>query len=152
MTFARLRLAVAALAFVGWLSWLAVAVWQKDVPDKVSRAQLTAADTIVVADVTAGNDGLPQLKVKVTHVLSGKGPKVGDEIVVTNLLSAVVPGKGFPGRDQYLLALTDKHGEYQIAGLPRSPGYEEQPNPTSLGIYPWTPAVQSQLRSLKYEW
>jgi len=152
MTFARIRLAVAALAFVGWLGWLALAVRQKDAPDKVSRAQLTAAETILVADVAAGSDGLPLPKVVVVRSISGTGPKVGEEITVANLPSAVVPGKGFLGAGQYLLPLTGEVGVYRIAGLPRSPGYEEQADPTTPRIYPWTPEVQAQLESLKYEW
>ena len=152
MTFARIRLAVAALAFAGWLTWLALAVWQKDAPDKVSRAQLTAADALLVAEVTAGEDGLPQAKVKVVQRLAGTGPKVGDDITVANLPSAVVPGKGFQGAGQYLLPLTGGDlGLYRVAGLPRSPGYEET-NPKLPSIYPWTADVQAQLKSLKYEW
>ncbi len=152
MTFARIRLAVAALAFAGWLTWLALAVWQKDAPDKVSRAQLTAADSLLVAEVTAGEDGLPQTKVKVVQRLAGTGPKVGEDITVANLPSAVVPGKGFTGAGQYLLPLTGGDlGLYRVAGLPRSPGYEET-NPKLPSIYPWTAAVQAQLKSLKYEW
>ena len=152
MTFARIRLAVAALTFAGWLGWLALAVWQKDSPDKVSRAQLTAADSLLVAEVTAGEDGLPQPKVKVMQRLGGTGPKVGEDITVANLPSAVVPGKGFTGGGQYLLPLTfGDLGLYRVAGLPRSPGYEET-NPKLPSIYPWTADVQAQLKSLKYEW
>jgi hypothetical protein len=152
MTFARIRLAVAAVAFVGWLSWLAVAVWQKDVADKVSRAQLTAAAAVVVAEVTVGEDGLPLPKAKVTRRVGGTGPAVGDEITVTNLPSAVVPGKGFPGAGQYLLPLAGGDlGVFRVAGLPRSPGYEET-TPKLPSIYPWTADVQAQLTSLNYEW
>lgn len=155
MTFARLRLAAAALLFVGWLAWMATAVWRKDTPDKVSRAQLTAADALVVADLTAGEDGLPRPTAKVVHRLSAAGPTAGTEIRVQNLPSAVVPGKGFPGAGQYLLALGGGDlgdlGVYRVAGLPRSPGYEEV-SPKLPVVYPWTPDVQAQLRSLKYDW
>lgn len=152
MTFARLRLACAALLFVGWLAWLAAAVWQKDNPDKVSRAQLTAAEAVVVAEVTAAEDGLPQPKAKVVIRLSATGPAAGTEILVPNLPSAVVPGKGFPGAGRYLLALAGGDlGVFRVAGLPRSPGYEET-SPKLPTVYPWTPEVQAQLRKLKYEW
>ena len=152
MTFARIRLAVATLAFVGWLCWLALAVREKDAPDKISRAQLTGADAIVVAVVTAGEDGLPLQKAKVQYRLSETGPTAGTEISVVNLPSAVVPGKGFLGTGSYLLALTGGEvGIYRIAGLPRSPGYEEA-NPKLPTIFPWTPEVQSQLKKLKYTW
>lgn len=161
MTFARIRLAVAALAFVGWLSWLAVAVWQKDAPDKVSRAQLTAADTLVVAQVTAAEDGTPQPEVTVVRRLTDAGPPDGTKISVLNLPSAVVAGKGFQASGEYLLPLTGSDiGVYQIAGWPRSPGYEEvrvgrgggDPNQPLPRIYPWSEEVKAQMAKLKYKW
>jgi len=110
------------------------------------------ADSLLVVEVTAGEDGLPQPKVKVVQRLAGTGPKVGEDITVTNLPSAVVPGKGFQRAGQYLLPLTGGDlGLYRVAGLPRSPGYEET-NPKLPSIYPWTADVQAQLKSLKYEW
>ena len=66
--------------------------------------------------------------------------------------SAVVPGKGFLGAGQYLLPLAGGDlGVFRVAGLPRSPGYEET-TPKLPSVYPWTPEVQAQLKSLNYEW
>lgn len=156
MSFARIRLVVALVAFLGWLSYLAYAVgyntWKK--PDLVSRAQLTEAVVLIVADVQTDDEGKPKPLAKVTARLSNGGPTGGDEIVVENLPSAQPPGKAFPGPGQYLIPLVPfGAGEkaFRIAGLPRSPGYPASPFVRPV-VYPWTEAVQTQLRSLGYSW
>ena len=57
MSFARVKLIVAASAFVGWLAWLSVAVANKGTVQLVSTAQLTEATHIVLATVTADETG-----------------------------------------------------------------------------------------------
>ena len=59
MIFARARFAVALIAFLAWLGWLAVAVAKKGDP-VLSRAQLLNATHLVYAEVTVGDDGLPR--------------------------------------------------------------------------------------------
>ena len=72
---------------------------------------------------------------------------------MANLPQAGVPGRGFPGPGTYLLPLvTRDNALYNIAGLPRSPGYEAVTNPPQPSIYPWTDSLQTQLRSLGYGW
>src|SRR5205085_9785583 len=69
MTLARVRLVVAAAPFVGWLAWLGYAVSRKGTVQIVSRAQLTAATYLVVAEVATGEDGQPLPKARVIEVL-----------------------------------------------------------------------------------
>ena len=58
MTGARIRLIVAAALFLAWMSWLALAVFDKGTVDPLSRAQLTEATILVAAEVQAV-DGKP---------------------------------------------------------------------------------------------
>jgi len=152
MTGARIRLVLAALAFVGWLSWLAVAVAQKDNLERVSRAQLTEAKLLVVAEVRTGPDGLPLNKVRIVQSLHPNGPIAGTEIEIANLPAAALPSKPFPGAGTYLLPLVPEElgSRFRIAGLPRSPGYERQANPERPNIYPWSADVKTQLKTLGY--
>ncbi len=152
MTGARIRLCVAAAAFLGWMVWLSLAVAGKGQVDPVSRAQLTEANVLVVAEVTSV-EGKPASKVKIAKRIGANGPSEGAEIDVTNLPQAGVPGRGFPGPGTYLLPLVSRDNTiYSIAGLPRSPGYEAVTNPTQPSIYPWTDSLQTQLRNLGYGW
>lgn len=148
MSFARLRLIVAALLFFGWLGWLAYAVSQKGTVQIVSRAQTTGAPLWVVATITVGPDGLPNVKATVKETL--KGDAITGEIEVANLRSALIPvasadGTRTPIAGDYLLAL-ERVGDrtYRVAGLPRSPGYEAREAASPL-IYPWTDDVRKQI-------
>lgn len=150
MTFARLRLLLAALAFFGWMAWLAVTVWNKGTVQIVSTAQLTEATHIVVATVTTSEAGDALPKVTVTKVLRvPAGEQIPGEIEVTRLDKAVTPLAINDSRriaaGEYVLPLVKSQLGYAIAGLPRSPGFEgavlEQPI-----VYPWTDDVKIQLR------
>ena len=122
MTFARIRLIVAALLFLGWLGWLAYAVSQKGTVQIVSQAQLAAATHWVIADVTVGPDGIPLTKVAVKE--SRFGDKLTGTIEVKNLGSSATPlpvngDSRTPPAGEYLLPLVKlRDGVYEIAGLP----------------------------------
>ena len=148
MTGARIRLVVAAALFLGWIGWLGYAVSQKGRSPVLSRAQLTAATHLVVADVAADAEGLPAPAVKVVEVLKGDGPAKGGTIEVMRLASAMPPGAaGFPGPGQYLLPLVGDGKTYRVAGLPRSPGYEAT-TPERPQIYVWDDETRAQLHGL----
>ena len=150
MTLARLRLVLAALLFVGWLSWLGYAVsWRASVPI-VSRGQLAGATHLVVVDVSADTQGLPAPMATVTQVLHGTGIAKGATIEVLNLPSAQPPIGGFAGSGQYLLPLVGEGKLFRVAGLPRSPGYDAS-MPTRPVIYPWSDDVRAQLKQLGWE-
>lgn len=151
MKAARIRLILAAVAFLAWLGWLAMAVAQKGKPDIVSRAQLTEATTFVVAEVAADAEGLPIPGVKVVKSLKAPLPENPPVIDVLNIRKASVPGKGFPGPGTYLIPVVMlSPTEYMIAGLPRSPGYEAA-SPDRPAIYPWNDDTQKQLKKLGIE-
>ena len=154
MSFARVKLAAAALLFFGWLGWLGLAVWSKGTVQIVSRAQLTAATHLVVAEVSAGPDGQPLPRVTVTDVLlAPDGDRPSGELDVEKLPAAVTPlpaggASRTPPAGTYLIPLvrTDA-GRFRVAGLPASPGYPAA-YPDRPRIYPWTADVQAQLRKM----
>lgn len=152
MSFAKLRLYLAALLFAGWLGWLGYAVSQKGTVQIVSRAQLTGATHWVVAEVKVGDDGVPTSKATVKEVL--KGEPIAGAIEVRGIPSSATPlpvaGESrTPPAGVYLLPLVKiSDGLYKIAGLPRSPGFEPQ-TPERPVIYPWTEDVKKQVSLLR---
>lgn len=150
MKFQRLLFVAALTLFVAWLGWLATAVFATK-PTIVSRAQLTEATVLVVAELTVDDSGQPRSPATVLFCLTPDGPAANTAIDVTNLPAASVPGKPLPGGGQYLLPLVPAGTAYRIAGLPRSPGYDLGPTDPPL-IYPWTADVQAQLKRYGYTW
>ncbi len=145
MIVARARFAVALIAFVAWLGWLAVAVAKKGDP-VLSRAQLLNATHLVYAEVTVGDDGLPRATATVVEVV--RGTALAGEIGVLNLPAALPAGaKSFPGPGVYLLPLGGDGKTFRVVGLPRSPGYEAA-DPVRPVIYPATDATRVQLDRL----
>ena len=155
MSWKRLRLLFAFLLYVGWLSWLAVAVyqarWQPEPVRIISRGQLTAAEHLVVAKVTLGDDGLPRTQADVTHVIASIDPDLANgKIEVLNLGSALpADNTEFPGDGEYLLLLAGKQAPYRIVGLPRSPGFEATGRARPR-IYEWNDNIRTQLKELGY--
>lgn len=147
MTRSRLQLAAAAALFVGWIAWLGYAVSQKDRAAVVSRAQLTAATHLLVADVAVDAEGLPTPTAKITEVLRGDGPKAGDAVEVLNLPTALPPGATAVPAGPYLLAVVGDGKTYKLAGVPVSPGYEAV-TPPRPQVYAWTADTRAQLRGL----
>lgn len=151
MTRARIRLIVTAVLFLGWISWLGYAVLQRGQTAVISRAQLTGATHLVVADVEMTSEGLPDTRAKVVEVLRGDGVKAGDSIEVLNLPAARPPGAGeTPKSGPFLLALVSDGKTYRVAALPESPGYPATSYSPSdrPPIYRWSEETRSQLRGL----
>jgi hypothetical protein len=154
MTPRRVLLVVAVAAFVGWLGWLGVAVYQARWADPnpvVSRAQLTAATHILVADVDIAPDGYPTGEVRVTKVLRGAGIEAGDLVEVLNLKAALPPGEEhFPGPGVYLIPVVREadRGPFVVAGVPRSPGYDPVSARVTPAVYRWNADTEAQLRGL----
>lgn len=140
----RLRLAVAAALFLGWLGWLGYAAAVKSRAPIVSRAQAAVAGSFVVAHVRAQAEGKPASRVKVGEVLHGKELAPGAEIDVANLPDA----HGFDGDGDYLLLLRDPSaGGFSVVGQQRSPGYELAGAGKPL-IYRWSEDVKGQVMKL----
>lgn len=143
MFVARLRFAVALVIFLGWLTWLALAVAKKGDTYPVSRAQIANATHLVAARLTLGDDGLPA---EATVVESLRGDLTADaKPMILNLSNAVVAGGTAPKSGEiYLLALQHDGKTYRIIGLPRSPGTDPADPPRPL-IYPWDDGTRGQV-------
>lgn len=141
MSFAKARLLIAfglLAAWIGYIAYQALAFGRFPV---VSHSQLLVSTLDVIADVRADADGRPEPKVHVVevHWPSSRKELAGQEITVTNLPSAT----GFQGAGRYVLPLVrGEDGEYKIAGLPRSPGFDGR---AAYFIYPDTPLTRQQL-------
>jgi len=145
MRFARARLLLASVAFAAWVGWLGYQALSRgrDYP-VLSRSQLLVSTLDVIADVKDGAEALadPVVTVREVHWPAGGNELVGRTITVGNLASS----SGFRGAGEYILPLTRdaKTGEYQVAGLPRSPGFASSWHL----IYPVTPDTRRQLDAI----
>ena len=143
MSGAKVRLALAAAVFLGWMGWLgytALVKWRGPV---VSRALAAASTHPVRAEVQAGPDGKLLARVKVVEPLRGAEPPAGEEVEVVNLSGA----DGFTGPGEYLLLLAKdpRTGAYGVVGPPASPGYDPVGKPV---VYRWAREVEAQARPL----
>jgi hypothetical protein len=146
----RLRLLIAVVLFVGWMSYLGYAALTKSRSPIVSRAQAAAAKFGVVAEVECAPDGKPLVRTKVVESLTEGGPKPGTELLVPNLYDV----RGFEGPGPYLLLLKPEPfaanpgnppdgNVYDLVGQLRSPGNDL----TGIGkpaIYRWNDDVRMQ--------
>jgi hypothetical protein len=139
----RLWLILAAVAFIGWLSYLGYAALTKSRAPTISRAQVAAAKHAIVATVEE-EGGKPRSKVKVNEALWGKGPSNGTEVEIENLTSATDKG-GFVGPGEYLLLLTD--APFRVVGQQRSPGHDLAHTGPPL-IYRWTDGLRKEFATL----
>ncbi|HEX3148292.1 MAG TPA: hypothetical protein VHR66_09410 [Gemmataceae bacterium] len=153
MSIARVRLVVAAAAFVGWLGWLGYLAASKTNPTVVSHSQVMAATRFVVAEVTIDTQsGLPQRQVNVLEDLRPVGAPLEGTIVVENIRNGRIAGaKEFRERTKYLLPLTpSSSGAYSLTMQPRSPGQEViKEDKLQPWAYLWDdPEVQRQFEAL----
>src|SRR5262245_46247440 len=140
MTFAKVRLFVAVAFLLAWVGWLGHQAFSYGRFPVVSHAQLLISTLDVVADVAANDEGRPNPKVTVREVCwpADQTAVVGKDVVVANLPSAT----GFEGPGRYVVPLVrGEGGDYRVAGLPRSPGFDRQ----AYFIYPDTPITRRQL-------
>ena len=149
MSFARIRLYIAAILFFGWLAWLGFAVSQKGTVQIVS----TAATHVVVGTVTLDASGRAEPKVQVKEVLrSLDADKIPGTITIGRVDKCVTPLAVNGSRDlaagDYLFLLVKEGTTFRVAGLPRSPGIEAT-TPERPIAYPWTDDVKAQLRKWK---
>ena len=142
MNWAKVRLAVAALLFFGWLGYLGYAALSKSRGPVVSRAQAAAAQVVVVAAV-AGEEK-PGGTATVTESLKD-GPAVGTVLEVVNLPEC----NGWAGAGEYLMYLerVTPGEKFRVVGQQRSPGYDIGGVGKSM-IYRWSPDVKAQAAKL----
>jgi hypothetical protein len=142
MRFARARLMVALLLLFAWVGYVAYQAMAFGRFPVVSHAQLLTSRLDVIADVSMDDQGKPSPIVHVVevHWPAGKKDLAGQELTVVNLPDPFV--QGFAGAGRYILPLAPSdNGAYRIAGLPRSPGFDQ----SALFVYPDTPLTRQQL-------
>lgn len=155
ITVKRVRLVIALLLFVGWISYLGYAALTKSRSPIVSHAQVAATSVAIVAEVVISQEDKPSIHVKVIQSLTPSGPPPGTEVTVLNLPNT----RGFDGPGEYLLLLQpefsfmhDAHElpPYSVVSQQRSPGND----PSGVGkpaIYRWNDDVRKQAELLLRE-
>jgi hypothetical protein len=149
MTAARLRLLIAFVAFGVWVAWLGFQSLTETKDPVLSRAQLLVSKIDVIGTVNADADGKPLPLVVIQDVhwpREGGGLKTGDSITVADLPECT----GFAQSGLYILPLIpgDKPGEYRVAGLPPSPGFDTFGHSPRF-IYPVTRGTRKQLDTIE---
>ena len=142
MGFAKIRLAVASLAFVGWLGFLGYLVFRSRDLEVLSRPQFLNANLHVIASL-AGSEK-PETKGKLTEIVwsaaEADAKLVGSEIAIQDL-DAVTAKLGWEGAGEYIVPLARTKTGYRLAPIPPSPGYGG-----NMGrIYRVTPETREQL-------
>src|SRR3954451_21765473 len=120
MTIARLRVGVALARSAGWVGWLGLQAFTRPRDPILSHAQFLVSSLDVIADVAADADGKPRPAVTVVRVHWPPDAKVDWPLEVANLPACI----GFTGAGEYVLPLVKRGEKYQVAGPPRSPGFE----------------------------
>jgi hypothetical protein len=151
----RVRLAVAAALFVGWLGWLGYLAATGTDTVVLSRPQFLVSNLYVVADLEGG----PDHPGDVVTVREASGPAAGEKGVARHAkltvknLPLVGRDQGWDGPGEYILALTrNRDGTCLVTATPPSPGYppagEGRVPGGRLRIYPATDRTLRQLRAI----
>jgi hypothetical protein len=145
MNAAKLRLALALGLFAAWIGWLGYLALPSTTPREVlSHAQFLVSQVDAIARVDAADSGNPNplVRIEEVHWPAEKSQElVGQTVRITNLGSFV---QGWNGPGSYILPLQANGTDYQIAAIPRSPGFER----LSLRIYTATPQNRRQLEHI----
>jgi hypothetical protein len=144
MRFAKARLLIALGLLAVWLGYIAYQALAFGRFPVVSHSQLLVSTLDVIADVRSDAEGRaePKVRVVVVHWPAEQAGVAGQDIAVSNMSNAT----GFQGAGRYILLLVrGEGGEYKIAGLPRSPGFDGR---QAYFIYPDTPLTRQQLDAI----
>jgi hypothetical protein len=151
MSGARVRLAVAAFLFCGWMGYLGYLALGRPKPVVVSRSQALLATCYVKAEIALDDAGKPNPRARVLDSF-GAQPTDLKEINVQNLKDAKLPGgKPFSQAGTYLLPLRrlgalDGAERFELVSAQSGQGYETS---TRLPIaYPWSAEAERQAREL----
>ncbi len=155
MVFPRARLAVSALLFVAWISFLFYLVLITRDTIVVSRPQILVADLLVVAQLHQGENGKPATGAVVERVLwpgTEKDLKEKSTILLEELQDIGEP-QGWRGPGSYVLPLRRKGSEqeprYELTPLPQLPPLAHPRWAVAPRIYPATKEVLRQLHEIK---
>lgn len=148
MSTERARLGIALAAFVGWIGWLGFLAATATRPTVLSRPQFLISEVDIRAELHEA-DGKPDPLVHVADVLFSREPKhpgieLDKPLVVTNLPQVSLEN-GWQGPGPYILPLVKEGDKYQVASIPRSPGY----GGGWPRIYRVTPETILQLRQIR---
>ncbi len=124
LKWARIRLTVAVILFLGWIGWLVYLTVVGTPRPQVSRSQLLVSNLDVVAQIDQLEGNPPKIEIKEVHwphTKQAKNLEHDATVEVPNLPSC----DGWKGPGRYIVPLiTDWHGSFQVAPLPPSPGFE----------------------------
>jgi hypothetical protein len=141
----RLRFIVAAVLFFIWVGYLAYLALGTADPTVLSRPQLLVSTQDVIAQVDdVGGKPATSVNVQSVHYPAGSN-LAGQTIEVSNLPNCV----GWRGAGDYILPLIETDKGYQVAPLPRSPGFigtQRSINPPR--IYRLTEETRAQLEAM----
>jgi hypothetical protein len=146
MSIAKMRLALAVLLFAAWLGWLSYLVltttWTR--PVVLSRPQFLESKLDVIAQVDRiDGNGLEIPIREVLWPLDQAEKLSGKTIQVVNLAEA---RQDWTGPGEYILPLVPSgEKKYEIAPIPRSPGYPGTGRPH---IYPLTEETRKQYQAI----
>lgn len=152
MTFARIRLLVAGLLFLGWIGYLAYLAFTVGIhrPEILSRPQFMISTFDIVATVKSPDEQF--VDVKKVHWPKGPNGKAleGKKIAVNNLS---LTKDHWKGSGDYILPLIKsaegKNGEdvFEVAAVPHSPGFppNDKPKADRPRIYFAEPETLRQL-------
>ena len=139
MSFAKIRLFLAALMFVGWIGYLAYLALNFAHPVVVSRSQWMAAEFPVIAEIEVDASG--KANPAATLVESLRKGELPAKLNVSNLADLEYPEKRPPHSGRHLLLLMRTEGNsFKVVPTPPSPG----DHGGKFYIYPWTPEVEKQ--------
>jgi hypothetical protein len=151
----RVRLAVAAALFLGWLGWLGYLAATGTDPVVLSRPQFLVSNLYVVADLEGETDA-PHQTVLVREaggpLPARERPRPGDGLTIANL-PQVDRAQGWQGRGRYILPLTRSNGRTLLTRTPPSPGYPATGHDplNRLRIYPVTSSTLRQLQQIEQQ-
>ena len=143
---ARLRLALVVVLFLAWIAWLTYLALPTVTPRLVlSHAQFLESQLDVIARVDTDAEGRPAATVRVdeVHWPDKARDLVGKNLIVTNLGHS----KGFTGPGLYILPLIHANDTYQVAPVPRSPGFDGASS-RAARIYPADDLARKQLAEI----
>lgn len=149
---ARVRLAVAAILFCGWLGWLGYLAFTATDPVVLSRPQFVMANIHVLARLS-GDEKHPDTTVTIEKVLwpadKQEDLTAGAKLKLSDL-AEYGPGQGWNGPGEYLLPLTrTPSGAYAVTVVPLSPGFNPKTMDFRRRIYRASPQVLSQLEQIQ---
>jgi len=124
MKWARIRLAVATLLFVAWLGWLGHLAFSNAANTvKLSAAQLFIANLHVVALVDRTDNQPPKVTIEEVYF---PRTETAEKLAHSTISVPELPScDGWKAPGRYILPLvTNWKGSYEVAPLPRTPGFE----------------------------